>query len=108
MRCVVAAPVDYVARDFVLHLFAVFCRAVVRRYFFFQAEDGIRFLTVTGVQTCALPISPRPGWPPNRAGKPWAAKPGKSRRSRPWTSRAGGPSPGPNVRTSRLLKRCRG
>src|SRR5204862_4322535 len=31
--------------------------------FFFQAEDGIRDLYVTGVQTCALPISgsaPRP------------------------------------------------
>src|SRR2546427_6070478 len=27
--------------------------------FFFQAEDGIRDLTVTGVQTCALPISCR-------------------------------------------------
>src|SRR5207245_3766460 len=25
--------------------------------FFFQAEDGIRDATVTGVQTCALPIS---------------------------------------------------
>src|SRR2546421_470918 len=25
-------------------------------YFFFQAEDGIRYLIVTGVQTCALPI----------------------------------------------------
>src|SRR5690349_22152381 len=40
-------------------------------FFFFQAEDGIRDLYVTGVQTCALPISeastdergagPRPG-----------------------------------------------
>src|SRR5688572_32449646 len=29
--------------------------------FFFQAEDGIRDLTVTGVQTCALPISPIQG-----------------------------------------------
>src|SRR2546430_7339662 len=29
--------------------------------FFFQAEDGIRDLTVTGVQTCALPISPGRG-----------------------------------------------
>src|SRR2546430_12086702 len=29
-------------------------------FFFFQAEDGIRDLTVTGVQTCALPISSRP------------------------------------------------
>src|SRR2546430_9711190 len=28
-------------------------------FFFFQAEDGIRDLTVTGVQTCALPISSR-------------------------------------------------
>src|SRR6266478_7838865 len=27
------------------------------QFFFFQAEDGIRDLTVTGVQTCALPIS---------------------------------------------------
>src|SRR5438445_8816604 len=36
--------------------------------FFFQAEDGIRDIGVTGVQTCALPISPgqaaanAPGW----------------------------------------------
>src|SRR5688572_32111087 len=29
--------------------------------FFFQAEDGIRDLTVTGVQTCALPIWGRLG-----------------------------------------------
>src|SRR2546427_9355648 len=29
-------------------------------FFFFQAEDGIRDLTVTGVQTCALPISQAP------------------------------------------------
>src|SRR5258706_766753 len=27
--------------------------------FFFQAEDGIRDWSVTGVQTCALPISSR-------------------------------------------------
>src|SRR5205823_8811811 len=27
-------------------------------FFFFQAEDGIRDKLVTGVQTCALPISP--------------------------------------------------
>src|SRR5216683_4712117 len=31
--------------------------ARVRVFFFFQAEDGIRDLIVTGVQTCALPIS---------------------------------------------------
>src|SRR5438046_583276 len=28
-------------------------------FFFFQAEDGIRDWSVTGVQTCALPISSR-------------------------------------------------
>src|SRR2546430_3103579 len=33
------------------------CERRERRCFFFQAEDGIRDLTVTGVQTCALPIS---------------------------------------------------
>src|SRR5207245_8594346 len=33
-----------------VYLSLVFC-------FFFQAEDGIRDATVTGVQTCALPIS---------------------------------------------------
>src|SRR2546430_8087461 len=54
-------------------------------FFFFQAEDGIRDLTVTGVQTCALPI--------------WAARPedsvgglSKARRGsvRPTPSRQGG------------------
>src|SRR6266496_839960 len=33
-------------------------RGVWPVFFFFQAEDGIRDLYVTGVQTCALPISP--------------------------------------------------
>src|SRR2546430_5477778 len=37
-------------------------------FFFFQAEDGIRDLTVTGVQTCALPISA--GGPPPGARRP--------------------------------------
>src|SRR5256886_12937457 len=31
--------------------------SALTRVCFFQAEDGIRYLTVTGVQTCALPIS---------------------------------------------------
>src|SRR2546430_13578080 len=31
-------------------------RCALYHFFFFQAEDGIRDLTVTGVQTCALPI----------------------------------------------------
>ena len=33
--------------------------------FFFQTKDGIRDTSVTGVQTCALPISPHhPAWVP--------------------------------------------
>src|SRR5258706_12089607 len=35
-------------------------------FFFFQAEDGIRDWSVTGVQTCALPISG--GAEPGRSG----------------------------------------
>src|SRR5437763_14871645 len=38
-------------------------------YFFFQAEDGIRDTSVTGVQTCALPIWGRPG-ADDQAGNP--------------------------------------
>src|SRR5260370_29159858 len=33
-----------------------FCSYVSSCFFFFQAEDGIRDSSVTGVQTCALPI----------------------------------------------------
>src|SRR3712207_297854 len=32
-------------------------RVIILVFFFFQAEDGIRDIGVTGVQTCALPIS---------------------------------------------------
>src|SRR6266481_4785638 len=38
-------------------------------FFFFQAEDGIRDGTVTGVQTCALPISAMPT-PPVKPTRP--------------------------------------
>src|SRR5207302_4986285 len=43
-------------------------------FFFFQAEDGIRDFHVTGVQTCALPISLTQTHchhllPPSRGGK---------------------------------------
>src|SRR2546429_6157248 len=34
-------------------------RSVLLGFFFFQAEDGIRDVAVTGVQTCALPICAR-------------------------------------------------
>src|SRR6266576_43878 len=47
--------------------------------FVFQAEDGIRALYVTGVQTCALPIS-----------APIAATSRPARRTRPWRTPPGG------------------
>src|SRR3954462_4530825 len=34
-----------------------YANAIRISFFFFQAEDGIRYYRVTGVQTCALPIS---------------------------------------------------
>src|SRR2546430_3875371 len=41
----------------VMVVFFIACRWIhLSTFFFFQAEDGIRDLTVTGVQTCALPI----------------------------------------------------
>src|SRR2546430_2294744 len=42
-------------------------------FFFFQAEDGIRDLTVTGVQTCALPISPGDHGVDGAPEGPWSA-----------------------------------
>src|SRR2546429_5813631 len=35
---------------------ALFANVFRAQHFFFQAEDGIRDVAVTGVQTCALPI----------------------------------------------------
>ncbi|MBP2704332.1 hypothetical protein JOL79_10960 [Microbispora sp. RL4-1S] len=32
LRCMVSAPVEYAPRDFVLHLFAVFCRTAIRQF----------------------------------------------------------------------------
>ena len=40
--------------DVIFCMCRVFCDVC---FFFFQAEDGIRDTSVTGVQTCALPIS---------------------------------------------------
>src|SRR2546430_17733058 len=59
---------------------------VVHFFFFFQAEDGIRDLTVTGVQTCALPISPA-----------WGA----------WACRIRWPGAGGRGRGSRRVRRSR-
>src|SRR2546430_5644859 len=51
----------YIARlfmDMFSHVEMIMWRRESFVFFFFQAEDGIRDLTVTGVQTCALPILP--------------------------------------------------
>src|SRR5256885_3942297 len=47
-------------------------------FFFFQAEDGIRDYKVTGVQTCALPISRR-----SATGDPRTAGCGKKKTRQP-------------------------
>src|SRR5699024_10054635 len=41
-------------------------------FFFCQAEDGIRDRNVTGVQTCALPISDQ--WATKPSGWPWLGR----------------------------------
>src|SRR5205809_1917336 len=47
-------------------------------FFFFQAEDDIRVVAVTGVQTCALPISHPPRDRRARATPPaWPLPPGR-------------------------------
>src|SRR5256885_15360977 len=89
-------------------------------FFFFQAEDGIRDYKVTGVQTCALPISARCGRPARVAllrdalllgaqlgieGAERIIEPLVDRRpallrslSRPVGARGGGPAPPPAPR----------
>src|SRR5690606_40233959 len=63
-------------------------------FFFFQAEDGIRDFHVTGVQTCALPISGRywsTSWrrPPPPAWRMYCWSPGGAR-PRWWTTSTAG------------------
>src|SRR2546430_2693312 len=60
LHCVVAGLLTLL--ETFLHFMSLIVTVMVNSGFFFRAEDGIRDLTVTGVQTCALPISrPRPG-----------------------------------------------
>src|SRR5258708_12384835 len=65
-------------------------QAAVVVFFFFQAEDGIRDDLVTGVQTCALPIS-----------SPRRCAPRASRRT------TGRESWKPSARNAGVMKRCR-
>src|SRR5207249_9520203 len=52
---------------------------VVYFLFFFQAEDGIRDRNVTGVQTCALPISSPHPFEGSVGRRPLASGSGKSK-----------------------------
>src|SRR5438093_9472877 len=47
----------FLCRLFIFCIFFLFVCVFYYFFFFFQAEDGIRDWSVTGVQTCALPIS---------------------------------------------------
>src|SRR2546426_9018551 len=91
-------------------------------FFFFQAEDGIRDYKVTGVQTCALPISSRRGAPEPRgpcwsSPKPvpraararrrrWASRPGTSRS--PASAASGYPASRPAINPGRSPAPARG
>src|SRR3712207_4009381 len=66
-------------------------------FFFFQAEDGIRDIGVTGVQTCALPIC--------RAGDPAGRHPLRGQHG--GGHRAGGPRPDAPAHRSRPARLAR-
>src|SRR3989449_4561976 len=74
----------------IVHIFTQLCMLdlcfffLLFIFFFFQAEDGIRDVAVTGVQTCALPISTCPRRAPGRAGRAArGSRGGQPRRRRP-------------------------
>src|SRR5256885_9751356 len=59
-------------------LFILYVYRIFLFFFFFQAEDGIRDYKVTGVQTCALPISATwcassPTWCATACRAPWTS-----------------------------------
>src|ERR1039457_3485884 len=72
-------------------------------FFFFQAEDGIRDYKVTGVQTCALPISAG-------SGSATPRRPVRNRRARipPSRGRPSPPFPPPGPGSNRKWKCPRG
>src|SRR3989304_1773864 len=62
-------------------------------FFFLQAEDGIRGVAVTGVQTCALPISG------SKSTKGWWRKASAPSRPRGWPTRSRSSTPTPSTST---------
>src|SRR5438046_10194259 len=75
-------------------------------FFFFQAEDGIRDWSVTGVQTCALPIS-SPGCCSSWAASPHTWSSTTPTWTRPATACWPGCSPPPRSEERRVGKECR-
>src|SRR5438445_13273657 len=75
-------------------------------FFFFQAEDGIRDIGVTGVQTCALPISDeqRPGGSRRLPAAPERTHQGP-RRARQQRDRSGPACGDPSLGTGRSEER---
>src|SRR3712207_7092067 len=85
-------------------------------FFFFQAEDGIRDIGVTGVQTCALPISATGSATtptPTTTATAWPTAPTTARRSRTatrtTTTTAAPATPATSARSEerRVGKECR-
>src|SRR2546426_7291697 len=72
-------------------------------FFFFQAEDGIRDYKVTGVQTCALPISSRLC---RYRGLPAASHPVSPANSRGAGLRPNLPFPAPRAATATVPRRA--
>src|SRR5205085_8765245 len=78
--------------------------------FFFQAEDVIRDLTVTGVQTCALPISCSPAGGGRSVSAAWPCSrprrlPSQPVASTPLTGRPPGASAAPRAICTRSEER---
>src|SRR5688572_9129766 len=91
---------SYIREAILIGCYAVFCF-----FFFFQAEDGIRDLTVTGVQTCALPIST---CPPAGRRRSRAARRRSKRRSFSWRAVSSStPQSRPRSEERRVGKECR-
>src|SRR5258706_9898857 len=70
--------------------------------FFFQAEDGIRDWSVTGVQTCALPI-----WSNSSPFAPWIVRMRTASTSSSARERSDSPSERSRSEERRVGKECR-
>src|SRR5256885_4853995 len=76
-------------------------------FFFFQAEDGIRDYKVTGVQTCALPISPGRGASAPAAGRRPGRPAAGAEAPRPGAGASGGAARARGARPARVAERAR-